>query len=73
MIIKMPRSICIRQLFIDLNIKVFLQTTNIFYGGLRIPIVSKLNIQQWRSDLSDYHDNVIVDYLEFGWPVGYHY
>ena len=43
------------------------------YRGLRIPLVSKLNIPQWRSYLSDYHDNVIVDYLEFGWPVGYDY
>lgn len=43
------------------------------YRGLRIPLVSKLHIPQWRSYLSDYHDNVIVDYLEFGWPVGYDY
>lgn len=43
------------------------------YKGLRIPLVSNLNIAQWRSYLSDYHDNVIVDYLEFGWPVGYDY
>lgn len=41
--------------------------------GLRIPLVSKLIIPQWRSYLSDYHDNVIVDYLEFGWLVGYDY
>ena len=43
------------------------------YKGLRIPLPSKLNIAQWRSSLQDYHDNVIVDYLEFGWPVGYDY
>ena len=43
------------------------------YRGLRIPLVSKLTIPRWRSYLSDYHDNVIVDYLEFGWPVGYDY
>jgi len=36
------------------------------YRGLRIPLVSKLIILQWRSYLSDYHDNVIIDYLEFG-------
>ena len=43
------------------------------YKGLRIPLESKLNIPQWRSFLEDYPDNVIVDYLEFGWPVGYDY
>ena len=43
------------------------------YKGLRIPFASKLNIAQWRSLLKDFHDNVIVDYLEFGWPVGYDY
>ena len=43
------------------------------YKGLRIPLPSKLNIAQWQSSLQDYHNNVIVDYLEFGWPVGYDY
>ena len=43
------------------------------YRGLRIPLVSELNIPRWRSFLSAYHDNNIVDYLEFGWPVGYDY
>ena len=43
------------------------------YRGLRIPLVSKLIIPRWRSYLSAYHDNIIVDYLEFGWPVGYDY
>ena len=41
--------------------------------GLRIPLPSKLNIAEWQSSLQDYHDNVIVDYLEFSWPVGYDY
>ena len=43
------------------------------YKALRIPLASKLNIGQWRFSLKDYHDNVSVDYLEFGWPVGYDY
>lgn len=43
------------------------------YKGLRIPLASKLNVAQWRSSLKDYHDNIIVDYLKFGWPVGYNY
>ena len=43
------------------------------YRGLRIPLLSKLIFPWWRSYLSAYHDNIIVDYLEFGWPVGYDY
>lgn len=43
------------------------------YRGLRIPLPSKLIVPRWRSYLSAYHDNIIVDYLEFGWPVGYDY
>ena len=43
------------------------------YRGLRIPLLSKLIVPRWRSYLSAYHDNIIVDYLEFGWPVGYDY
>ena len=43
------------------------------YKGLRIPFDLKLNILQWRYSLKDYPDTVIVDYLELGWPVGYHY
>ena len=37
----------------------------------RIPVPSGLKIQNWRYLLSDYHDNSILDFLEFGWPVDY--
>ena len=43
------------------------------YRGLRIPVASKLIVPQWRSYLCAYYDNIIVDYLEFCWPVGYDY
>ena len=43
--------------------------SNTFIGHL----VSKLIIPRWSSYLSDYHDNVIVDYLEFSRSVGYNY
>ena len=39
--------------------------------GARIPIVSGLNIAEWRRMLNGYHDACIVDYLEYGWPVDY--
>ena len=38
------------------------------FQAARIPIPSGLNIAAWREYLHDYHDNRIVDYLEFGWP-----
>lgn len=40
--------------------------------GARIPVKSGLHIQNWRVALSDYHDKEILNYIEFGWPVGYH-
>ena len=41
------------------------------YMEARIPIPSGLNIPAWRELLAGYHDNTIVDYLEFGWPADY--
>ena len=37
----------------------------------KIPVPTALNINAWRSRLHSFTDNVIVDYLEFGWPVNY--
>lgn len=39
---------------------------------VRIPLDSDLNIQAWREELNQYHDKTLCDYLEFGWPLGYH-
>ena len=39
--------------------------------GARLPIASGLNIPEWRKMLVDYHDNQIVNYLEFCWPADY--
>lgn len=40
--------------------------------GARIPISSGLNIPVWRNRLKAYHDYDLCDFLEFGWPIGYH-
>ena len=40
------------------------------YDGARIPLPSELNIREWRTMLRGYHDFGIVEYLEFGWPIG---
>ena len=37
----------------------------------RIPLPQPLNISAWRSYLFSYSDNIICDFLEFGWPIGY--
>ena len=39
--------------------------------GARLPVPSGLRIPRWRHHLADYHDNIVCDYLEFGWPIGY--
>lgn len=40
--------------------------------GARIPIESGLNIPAWRKRLESYHDIEVCEFLEFGWPIGYH-
>jgi hypothetical protein len=41
------------------------------FRGCRIPVPSKLNIPLWRSLLEGYHDDQLVEQLQFGFPVGY--
>ncbi|KAK3732238.1 hypothetical protein QZH41_001624 [Actinostola sp. cb2023] len=41
------------------------------FAEAKIPVPTALNINAWRSRLHSFTDNVIVDYLEFGWPVNY--
>lgn len=40
--------------------------------GAKIPLQSDLVIPAWRKELADYHDEMLCDFLEFGWPLGYH-
>jgi hypothetical protein len=41
------------------------------YLHCRIPLKSSFNLDLWRSSLVDYHDKVIVEFLQYGFPVGY--
>ncbi len=41
------------------------------FEGVRIPVNSKMVIPLWRSLLANYTDKIIVDFLQFGFPVGY--
>lgn len=40
--------------------------------GAQLPIPSALNLNSWTKKLSDYHDKGICQFLQYGWPVGYH-
>lgn len=37
-----------------------------------IPVSSGLNVQNWVTLLSQYHDNEICHFLQFGWPLGFY-
>lgn len=41
------------------------------YLQARIPLPHALNMPMWRHYLSDYHDQQVCDFLEFGWPMNY--
>lgn len=41
------------------------------YQNVRQKVPSTLNMQFLRGQLSDYSDQIICEFLEFGWPVGY--
>ena len=40
------------------------------FRAARIPLPSALRLSRWRSVLRGYRDYRIVEYLEFGWPIG---
>ena len=40
------------------------------YEGCRIP-VSNLNIQVWRDKLRNYEDNIVCDFLQYGFPLDF--
>ena len=41
------------------------------FQGCRIPVKSNLKIEFWRQHLRDYRDGIIVQFLEYGWPINY--
>ncbi len=41
------------------------------YIGCKIPVFSSLKISKWRIRLNNFPDKQLVDFLEFGWPIGY--
>ena len=41
------------------------------YLSARLRVPSGLRIDNWRARLQDYHDKIVCDFIEFGWPIGY--
>lgn len=62
------------QLFMDTCIKIYDVVRNTCLPNFlqaRIPIPQNLNISAWRRYLEQSAYGSIVDFLEFGWPIGY--
>ena len=56
--------------YIELH-KIVVATQQYNFQCARVNIPSKLNIEFWRQELADYEDNIVVDFLQFGWPINY--
>ena len=41
------------------------------YQSARIPLQHGLNVPVWKDFLADYHDTRLLEYIEFGFPLGY--
>ena len=41
------------------------------FVGKQIPVPSTMNIGLWHELLMDYEDSEVVDFLTYGWPLGY--
>ena len=39
------------------------------YEDCRIPVKSQLNIEAFKWHLINYHDSLVTEFLEFGWPI----
>ena len=39
--------------------------------GAKVPISSNFNSAKWRGYLQEYTDNLVLDSLEFGWPLNF--
>ena len=39
--------------------------------GAKILVPTSLLLSNWKTLLSNYHDNIVVDFLSYGWPINY--
>ena len=49
------------------------KSTNPNFMGLRIPIPSQLNIEVWKQELGAYWDQQLLEFLQFGFPLGFNF
>ena len=49
--------------------KIIQETGKPNYAAARIPLVSDLNLEAWQKYLADYHDEYVLQYLKFGFPL----
>ena len=40
------------------------------YKGLRVPLRSTFNLEYLKQEIKDHHDQILLDYLTFGFPLG---
>ena len=59
-----------KDTFISMHNQVF-QSGLPNFQGCRLKVPSTFDIELWRGSLVNYNDNIIVDFLEYGWPVNY--
>ena len=39
--------------------------------GAKVLVPTSLLLANWKTFLSNYHDNIVVDFLTYGWPINY--
>ena len=39
--------------------------------GAKVLVLTSLLLANWKTFLSNYHDNIVVDFLTYGWPINY--
>ena len=39
--------------------------------GAKVLVPTSLLLANWKTFLSHYHDNIVVDFLTYGWPINY--
>lgn len=42
------------------------------FAAAKIPLQSGINVQQWKEALVAYHDQELIQFLDFGWPLGFY-
>ena len=41
-----------------------------YYKGIHVPLASTFSLEYIKQEIQDYHDQILLDYLTFGFPLG---